>query len=515
MATREADNYLNLLKNMQKKANSFFSTFSDFSNLYSSPTGMSAEELEEVRNQYFAYMIYMHKHDAILKAVLGFRYMKAWKDLDKFIQPISNPLRKVANIKAKTYERPPIRRAKNVELQKIFTNNAKRINAKLDYACKLLNATGNVCIWPVFMTKKDETLGGLVPAVLDLIVVPAHKTFIIPNYTDNKFDIICQYEDYYLISILDESSFIRENFITKASRRLPKYNVKFVEIGNPVWVGFQGCGFEKIRTVDHVRDLINGTIDVGIMEAMASKVTYLKSFKQMVQTDEERIKVDQLEASPNTIWPANIDTIDLADKDFGFENYIETKAISLAGNHGVSKIIYKGDFQSSDVWSSISEELLHHWEEQVELWHGVELELWENLQKMSLLYDGSDYYEKVSIRFQSPFPSMRDPRTEWELHREKVKHGIESTIERMMMEHPDILTEEEAYVKWKENLEQYAQEVNLYRSLNISLYGNDPATNGALGYIEKQKMYGEIGKEGPQVGGSEFQKTIIEEANNE
>ena len=449
--------------------------------------------------QYWAYLVYNHSHTLLIKDNLRSRYQHAWKDLDRFINPTLNPLKRVANIKAQTYSRPPVRRTANKSLQRLLSVNAKRINIAMSHACKLLNATGNVCIWPVLGTR-----GGL-PVVLDLIVVPAHNTWLTENYNDYKYDVVSKYKDYYLVSVYTGESVDHERetyCVHKSNKKAPS---PFAAICEPIWVSIEDAPFGDPRTVAPIMDLIIGTLDIGQMEAFSAKVMYLKSFKQMQTTNGEKVNVDKLEASPHTLWPENVDAIDLVDKDFAFEEYIQQKAVDLAGQHGVSKVAVTGDYKDQQSWVSVSQELLHHWEEQIELWKYVEEQMWNNIQATDLFADEAGV-QPVFTMFQAPYPSLQDPKVEWELHREKVKNGIETTTDRMMREHPELTGPEEADAMWEANLRRHAVQVNLMRDLNLSAddkIGNTPQENGALGAAAK--AFGQLGAKGPSVDGVESQ----------
>jgi len=451
------------------------------------------------QQQYWAYLIFNHQHTILIKDTLRIRYQHAWKDLDKFVAPTLNPLKRVANIKSQTYARPPVRRTTNKSLQALLSKNAKRINVAMSHACKLLNATGNVCIWPVLGTR-----GGL-PVVLDILVIPAHDTWLTENYNDYKYDIVSKYKDFYLVSAYNGESVDNERgtyCIHKTKKNAPS---PFAQICEPIWVSLEDSLFGTPRTVSPILDLVTGTLDIGQLEAFSAKVMYLKSFKQMQNISDEKVSggIDKLEASPHTLWPVGVEAIDLVDKDFAFEAYIENKAINLAGQHGVSKVAVTGDYQDQQSWLAVSQELLHHWEEQIELWKYVEERMWENIQTTELFMDDAGV-APVFVSFQQPYPSLQDPGIEWDLHREKVKNGIETTTDRMMREHPELTGPEEADAMWLANLTKYASQVKKQRELNIpsdGSLGKSPEENGADGALAKQKAFGELGAAGPSVDG--------------
>ena len=463
------------------------------------------QQMVEVK-QYWAYLIYNNSHTMLIKDTLRTRYTNAWKDLDRFVAPVWNPLKRVANIKAQTYSRPPVRRTENKTLQVLISKNAKRINRAMTQASKLLNATGNVCIWPILGTR-----GGL-PVVLDILVIPAHDTYLTENYNDYKYDIVSKHKDYYLVSVYTGESVDneRQNFCVHKNKN--NTTSPFAAVCEPIWVSLNDTNFGNPRSVDQVSDLITGTLDIGQLEAMSGKVVFLKSFKQLQRTNGEKVSVDKLEASPHVLWPENVDAIDLVDKDFAFEAYVECKAVSLASQHGVSKMAMTGDYKDDQSWSSVSQELLHHWEEQIELWKFVEDQMWASIQNTELLQD--DFGPGVvSVAFMQPYPNLQDPKVEWELHLDKVKNGVSTTTDRMMMEHPHLTSGEEADAMWEGNLRKYSIQVNFMRELNLS-GGKSPEENGADGAAAKQKAFGKLGAEGPSVDGKVTEVDHIQEADH-
>jgi hypothetical protein len=162
---------------------------------------------------------------------------------------------------------------------------------------------------------------------------------------------------------------------------------------------------------------------------------------------------------------------------------------------------------------AVSQELLHHWEEQIELWKYVEERMWENIQNTELFMDESGIYP-VFTSFVPPYPSLQDPKVEWDLHIEKVKNGVETVTDRMMREHPEVSGPEEADAMWLANLKKYADQVRIKRDLNIpdNGVGNSPEVNGKIGAIVKAEKFGKLGAEGPAVDGKVTEVDHLTEA---
>lgn len=452
------------------------------------------QQLQHVQ-QFWAWKVYTHNYRDLVISTLRYRYTHAWKDIDQYVEPAWNPLRKVANIKAQAYSRPPVRRTDNDALATIIRRSSPRINRALNYAEKLMHATGNACLWPVITVENAE------PA-LDLLVVAPHACYLTENYDDGRYDVVCKYLNWFMIS--EYTGGARRNYVTD-SKGAPV--TPFASVGAPVWISLTYAPFGEPRTIAPVSDLLMGTIGIGVMEAFAEKVVFLKSFKQMAEGDASsgRINPDKLIAGPEHMWPAVPDMIDLADKDGLYEQLIEDRAVRLAGQHGISKLMMSGDYRDGSSWISVNEEILKHHEEQIENAHEIERELWRSVCAMPLVDQPADTV--VNVSYLPPHPGNRDPRTEWEIFREKVKHGCAQTLEWIQKEHQEF-SEEEARKYYDDAIAEYAKEVNMKRELNISDEGNSPKVNGAA-------RFGVLGAEGPSVDNKESEVDLMKEADNE
>lgn len=455
------------------------------------------EQITASAKQYWAFKIYEHNYKDIVQATLRSRYLHAWKDIDRYVDPVWNPLKKVANIKAQAYSRPPIRRTENADLRKIMMRAAHGVNRSLSRAEKLLNACGNVLVWPCIGYEKAAP-------ILSTLVLEPHMVYLEANYEDGRYDIVARYTDYYLISEYRNGA--RTNYTVDKSGNAVK---RWLSIGNPVWCSVTEGKFGMPRTIGPISDLLVGTITIGVMEAFAAKVMFLKSFKQPFMASEEGrgVSPDKYIAGPDQLWPAAIDVMDLADKNDFFEVMIENMAIRLAGQHGVSKLVMTGEYRDGESWVSVNEELTRHYEEQIENAQSIERALWSSVCEMDLVSVDPD--AKIWVKFQPPYQGARDPRTEWELHRERVKAGVESTLEWIGEHHPELETEEEMKALYDHYIELYAEEVNSKRKLNIADNGNSPQVNGSLA-----RQYGEQGRNGPAVDGKEVEIEKVKEAND-
>ena len=465
------------------------------------------EQQEAQIKQYWAMRIYEHQHKALVSSTLLQRYKYAWEDMAAFVAPVLNPLKHVANIKAQTYSRAPVRRSPNQKMQMFLNRYNKAVNRSLDRANKVMNACGNVLLWPVIGPEGGESLRYRV-----LVFEPA-DVVLEPNYTDGMYDVIARYQDWYFCSFNDGSSVDgRQNWITTRGGQI---DMLFSDLGSPVWCSLEDVSFGAPRCVGPVNDLISGTVSINQMEAFCERVVYLKSFKQPVSVDGEKVKVDELIAGPGRLWPTNVDTIDLVDKDSFFEELIERKVEQLANQHGVSKLAIKGDFVNEASWASVSEEMTFHFESQIENWKLIEEKLWKSTAQMELL--GMDGDALVITKFVSPYPSSRDPQKDHELHRQRVTEGYESTDERILEEHPEFSDLEQAKTYRLENLTQYRDEIIMKRELNLPGYGQSPQENGAMGAAVKAAVtavqQGNLGAEGPSMDKKEIETQLME-ANN-
>jgi hypothetical protein len=287
----------------------------------------------------------------------------------------------------------------------------------------------------------------------------------------------------------------------------------WADYGEPIWCTLDEVDHTNPRSLGPITDLIVGTVEIGIMEGFATKINYLKSFKQPVQVGEYSVPADQMIAGAEQLWSADVSLIDLADKNDFYERLIQDKSISLMGQHGVSKLAATGDYQTEQSWVSVNQELLQHWESQTQTWLAVEAELWESVCKMDVVgIDPEEPTSVVRVKFQPPYPSMQDPQKSWELHREKVKHGCSTTIEQLMIENPWLEDEEQATALYDSNLRQYAKEIGMKRALNIGddgTIGLSAAANGALGPVVKAIANGNLGSDGPSMDGKEVEAELL------
>lgn len=450
-------------------------------------TGHEYHQIQAEQQQHYAYLIYEHLHAPIVALYLNQRYAHAWKALSQFVAPVLNPLKKVANLKAQTYSKPPIRRGNNTEIRKLLAASNARINRKLDYACRLLEATGNVLIWPTVGSAPDA------PIALDLQVFAPHEVHLVANHVSHTYDIA---------AVLDEYIFCYWH--KGRSRNLKIYDMAgkptqlYAAIGRPVWCSLVETKFGRPRCTGPVNDLISGTLSVNQMETFAERVSYLKSFKQPVSLTDERIKTDNFIAGPDNVWPESIELVDLVDHNDFFEKMIEGKVTQLCNQHGISEMLARGDFSTGVSWESVSEELVFHFESQIENWQYIESQIWSSVVEIADLELPAD--SQVAVKFTPPYRSSRDPDKEHDLHRKRVSAGYDSTVERYMEENPHLSDPDKAREEWKARLAEFAEEVNLKRDLNISDSGPSPAENGANGAAAK---FGEVGRNGPSVSAPE------------
>jgi hypothetical protein len=438
-------------------------------------------EMEDIQKQYWGWLIYTHKYNALIHNTIQYRYSNNYEDTYKFINPTKNVLKRVAMIKAQTYNRPPVRRAASAQLQKIIKNNVHRINNSLQYACRLLNACGNVLIIPVLATDRGA------PSILDFIVVAPHEAHIEPCYTDYKYNVVARIADkVYIVSEIDNTSIENKRFTYVVNQSRDK-NIYYADLGDPVWVSLENTTLVHPRCVGPVTDLIEGTIHIGELETFANVVAWLKSFRQVQATDEESVNPSDLIPGPLKIFPSNITAIDLVDKNDSFEKLIEQTAIDLAGQHGVSATALLGKYESENNWFSVSQELMQHWVGQLETWKRAERDLWQSVCNMTLI-NVPENEREVVITYMNPYMSLQDPQKDFDLHRAKVRAGYESTLMKVLEENPHLSTLEEAKLLYENNLQAFSEEIQMKRKLNIpdsDSPGLSPQDNGAMGVLGK------------------------------
>jgi hypothetical protein len=436
------------------------------------------QEMEDIQKQWWAYLIYTHKYSTLVNNTIAYRYENNWEDAYKFIDPINNVLKRVANIKAQTYNRPPVRLSNNPQLARIIKNNVHRINKALQSACRLCNACGNVLIVPVLATDRGA------PSVLDLIVVPPHDVWLEASYIDYKYNVVARIADkvYIVSEIADDTVEARRNtYIVNQSKDKSIY---YADLGDPIWISLENTTIVNPRCVGPIADLVSGTVHIGELETFCNITAWLKSFRQIQSTDDESVNPSDLIPGPMKILPPNIQAIDLINKDDQFEKLIESKAVALAGQHGVSRVAILGDYQSENNWFSVSQELMQHWVAQLETWKQVEYQIWASIAQMSLI-DAQD--AQVIVHFQNPYLSLQDPAKDFELHRSQAKTGYANILYKILEDNPHLTSLEEAEEFYLNNLNWYSEDIKRKRALNIpdEGIGQSPQDNGAMGVLGK------------------------------
>ena len=453
--------------------------------------------------QFWAYQIFRNEHRELVLRNLQHRYKHAWQDMDKFCDPTINPLRKVATMKAVTYTRPPVRRTKHPQLRLLIKRNARHLNRRLLYATKLLAGTGNALLWPVIGMRDRK------PTYLDVLVIPAHEVYLEWCYDDSQWNIMAEYDGGVLLSlcVLTAEGPVRQMMHLDESLQVAQR--AWADLGQPIWISLDEMSHTAPRSVAPIADLINGSIKLGMFEAFGDKITYLKSFKQAVQAGEYGVTPDQLIASPQNIWPNEVTLIDLADKNDVYEKLIDAKNLTLAGQHGVSKVAATGDYQNENHWASVAQEMLHHWEEMNEICLGIEEALWRAICEMSLVQiDPDDPTAAVRVEFQPPYPTMQDPKSNFDLAREQQRAGVGSITTYLMQLYPWIEDEEQAWQVHNQFLADLKKEMDMKRSMNIpddpNTAGKTPQQNGATS-LEQSKKFGELGANGPSMDQKELE----------
>ena len=484
------DTFLTIAKDYQNRATKAWKSWHQFR------TMATWDNADIELRQFWAYVIFSNEHRSLVLRNLRARYKHAWTDMDKFTDPTINPLRKVAVMKAVTYTRPPVRRTEHAQLRTLIRRNARHLNRRLLYGTKLLCGTGNVLLWPVLGMKNN------LPIHLDLLIIPAHDVFLEWCYDDSSWNVVAQYDGGLLLSLAGPDMPRSERLVTTSME--PKKG--WPCLGRPIWCSLDEVSHTSPRTIAPIADLINGSVKVGMYEAFGDKVTYLKSFKQPKQGGDYAISQDQLIAGPNKVMPADLEFIDMVDKNDVYEKLIQEKSLMLAGQHGVSRVAATGDYQNENHWSSVAQEMLHHWEEMSEICLGLEEELWQAVCQMELVgIDPDDPTAVVKVQFQAPYPTMQDPEKEFNLAREQQRAGVASITDYLMQKYPWIEDEEHAWLVHEQFLSDLEKELDMKRAKNIP---NDSQNPGSAPVVNGQKSldtkFGELGAEGP----SADQKTL-------
>ena len=323
-----------------------------------------------------------------------------------YISPRHNILRRIAEVLAVVYRRPPRRYSKPKGAVDTLRRFLPDFDLLLDRISKLTFALADVFVMPYWDDENSRIYLDIVPPHM-IKSVEYYRSSIrsvtvsqeigdVVYYADGRFEIV--------ESALDGTRVVKESGDTGLGA-LPfaRFSLEPRDYLSP-WGIYANS------------DLIEGTLEIGILEAYHGYTSYLRSFRLPTISADElersgRATPPEVEIGPDTILNYSIDPVELADPADQFWDSIVKQVEDLAASRDISPTIMFRKVQKLDEVKAASEELRNRWESQVKIFRGAEgalLDIIFALLRREGKWSGSN--PSWRIDYMLPSPVLSDPR---------------------------------------------------------------------------------------------------------
>lgn len=417
------------------------------------------------------------------------------KTLEKFlpyISPRHNVLRRVAEVLSVVYRRPP-RRYSTDKAQKALRQYVPNLDLILDKASKMVFALGDVFLKPR-VTEDNK---------INIDVIPPHLILNV-EYDGGILKSISLQQEGKVVTYYNDGTFEEVEEIETLPTLQPTVKKRKGDTGLGVLPIIHLSTeprdeFEPWGIWSNL-DLILGTLEVGILEAYHGYTSYLRSFRLPTIPAEElatsgRATPPEIQIGPDEVINYKIEPVELADPADQFWDSIIKQVETLAASRDISPVLMFRKISKVDEAKAASEELRNRWESQVKIFRGAEgrlLDVIFHIMIMEGFYSGK--IPEWRIDYMLPSPVLSDPYKSLEVLEKGIKLGVDSPVQFLLRENPDIKNEKEAWDIIDSNANDRAKLVKIMRELNMpsdpQKVGTNPENNGMMGpIIRDQKGY--------------------------
>ena len=420
------------------------------------------------RLQSTAWDIWRHDYAAHVRSRIVARFDSDTSDmLLQFCTPVQNPLRRIARLLAVTYTTPVYRTSGYADIDRAVRQYAADIDTALAEAERVMHACGDAFVVAYPASGR-----------VGYRVLPPHQVDV--SLDASLEPVYYEIGDvrYYADGSISTRNAAGWGEPAPALAACPVAWLRQAPYGDDQW------------SVHVVRDLVDGTLEIAISEAINAVSDYLRSYNQVYlratsTPAQARSLAESTRIGPDTIVQSEIDTVQLADPKNAHYETIRQRIADLAATRGISETAY----YSRDALV-VGPELRKIWRENSKYVAAPERALLRGtvavLVRMGVLRAGAVAADWV-VDYREPTPDEANPLTSLEILDRGVRLGVDSPVDWLLRTDREIVTREEAEARLRRNAEDRAMVVELMRRLNTPAETNtyevppSPEQNGARG----------------------------------
>ena len=403
-----------------------------------------------------------HKRHALARIMARFDDDTA-SMLAKFCNPVINPLRRVARLLAVTYSQPVYRTSGDPAIDRAVRQHAPALDAALAEAERIMQATGDAIV-VAYWTGSRVGLRVLPPHTVDVAL-------------DESGDV-----QYYQIAGVQ----YRADGSWSPPGGAP---VRTYEACTVAWYRLSPHG-QDTWSVQAVADLVSGTIEVAVAEAINAVSDYLRSYRQAYLQDtatpaQARRIADATRIGPDVILEHQIGTVELADPDNQHYQVLRRRVADLAASRGISETAY---YAGGD--AIVGPELRKIWRESTQYTRVPETDVLRAIVSV-LVHAGvlpaGATAAQWAVDYREPTPDESSPLRALDVLEAGIRLGVDSPVDWLLRTQRDVVTRDDAIARLARNAEDRARVVVLMRELNLPADQRtydvppSPQDNGARG----------------------------------
>lgn len=441
-----------------------------------------------------AWSIYQHDHVSILYSLINNRFDHDTAEFYRhFTNPVQNPLRRIAQLLSVTYTTPTYRTSGYAATDRAVRRYVRGLDPALEKAEEYKNATGDSFIVPYWSEiEKCVRFHVLNPSLIEVEVDDTGSTKSI---------------DYNGLRFYQDGRYSTKNKDGEWTAPIDSG----LTVCPIVWFRMDPyCG--EVWSVQAVRDLVLGTLEIGVSEAMNNSGEHFRSYNQTFlksdMTDGQRAAaMKSIDLGPEVMSSREIGTVQLSDPSNPQYDAIRKKISDLAATRGISDKTYFAQARISNAEDAavFTPELRNRWRKNIKYQLDPERQLLTAV--VSLINKWTDTELKIRpdgylIDYREPIPELESPGAALDVLKKGVESGVDSAVEYVMRHDQEVVTRDDAMEKIKMYAEDTAEVNRLYIERNIPRgelgKGLTPQENGRIGGQISGEVRGEYdGAGGP------------------
>jgi len=278
-----------------------------------------------------------------------------------------------------------------------------------------------------------------------------------------------------------------------------------------VWFSLGTPSQVRPWSVYMVKDLIDGTVEVGWLELLYNRTAFRRSYRQPSLDPNSAVgpsqgKIDQIAFGPNEVNKVPLTFQQTVDESTQYLESIERQEAYLAATRGISSNAYFQRYEKDSV-SSISAESRQVWKKAVKRFIAPERDYMRLTVKAMNKYAKTSHDPEINwiLDHIEPIPELDDPMQAHKLLVEQSKTGTDNAVNWLLRQHPELQTFEAAKKQVIENLEirgeliEYNVERNIPNTGDMPQGVNTVEENGRSGGVASGIVRSATGADGANV----------------